>query len=506
MSRPGFVLEVDEKTPHLMTMSGAQLRLERFGIGTQVVYTADADESADPVGLIDAAVGAPTGVAPLSEQLRPDTRLTLVIVDADAPLPRPHFDPRRTLAERVLEIAARNGVDDVEIVVANGLKQRWNTQQVTRVLGDRVATSFLPDGLITSHDVTSPDLVSVGEVDGTTVRVNRRVAESDLVVVIGIRGDDSERCPLALGLTDLTTIDRIGGVEPDRDFERGVSDLIQAKVPGFALLAVLGQPLLAPGLRFLSNREWEWRLRDRLAFAASRQIIAALPRQGAQLVNGNPRADYAVIDVVGGDYSSALTDSRDVWQAANAVEVKGSADVLVTSVWGPSIDPVDSIGSPLSAAHHALVTRAGSHLEAPLARDGGVLIAFHPLRNRFSNRRQSSAADFFAKVLPVTTDPAEIAADFQPRSVDDEWYLDLYRKNFADHPLRVYQQWYELARASKRFSDVIWVGGDRRVAALLGHRAATTYADALEIASGTVGMHPSITMLRGPGLALGDVR
>ena len=33
MSRPGFVLEVDEKTPHLMTMSGAQLRLERFGIG-----------------------------------------------------------------------------------------------------------------------------------------------------------------------------------------------------------------------------------------------------------------------------------------------------------------------------------------------------------------------------------------------------------------------------------------------------------------------------------------
>ncbi|AQP47174.1 hypothetical protein BW730_06250 [Tessaracoccus aquimaris] len=241
------MLEVDEKTPHLMTMSGAQLRLERFGIGTQVVYAADAEESSDPVGLIDAAVGAPTGVAPLSEQLRPDTRLTLVIVDADAPLPRPHFDPRRTLAERVLEIAARNGVDDVEIVVANGLKQRWNTQQVTRVLGDRVATSFLPDGLITSHDVTSPDLVSVGEVDGTTVRVNRRVAQSDLVVVIGIRGDDSERCPLALGLTDLTTLDRIGGVAPDREFERGVSDLIQEKVPGFALLAVLGQPLLAPG-------------------------------------------------------------------------------------------------------------------------------------------------------------------------------------------------------------------------------------------------------------------
>ena len=53
---------------------------------------------------------------------------------------------------------------------------------------------------------------------------------------------------------------------------------------------------------------------------------------------------------------------------------------------------------------------------------------------------------------------------------------------------------------------MIWVGGDRRSAALLGHRAATTYADALEIASSSVGRTPGITVLRGPGLALGDVR
>lgn len=506
MSRPGFVLEVDEKTPHLMTMSGAQLRLERFGVGTQVVYTADAEESSDPVGLIDSAVSAPSGSAPLADLLRQDTTLTLVIVDADAPLPRPHFDPRRTLAERVLETAARAGVDDVEIVVANGLKQRWSSPQITRVLGDRVATSFLPDGLITSHDVTSDDLVRIGDVDGTPVRLNRRVAESDLVVVIGLRGDASRTNPLTVGLTDLATINRIVGVEPDQGFAEGVQALLQAKIPTFGLSAVLGQPLLTRGLRFLSKCEWEWNLADQLAFAGSRQIIAALPRQGAQLVNGNPRADYAVIDVVGGDYLSVLDESRLVWQAANAVELTGSADVLVTSVWGPSIDPVDSIGSPLNAAHHALVTRAGSHLEAPLAKEGGVLVAFHPLRNRFSNRRQSSAADFFAKVLPATTDPAEIAAEFEPKAVQDEWYLDLYRKNFASHPLRSFQQWYELSRASRHFAEVIWVGGDRKCAALLGHRAATTYADALEIASGTVGLHPTITMLRGPGLALGDVR
>ena len=506
MTRPGFVFEVDEQTPQLLTMSGAELRLERFGIGTQVVYAADAVESSDPVGLIDAAVGAPVGSAPLADLLRPETKLTLVVVDTDLPLPRPHFDPRRTLTERVLELAARGGVDDVELVVANGLKQRWSTQQVTRVLGDRVATSFLPDGLITSHDVTGPDLVTIGEVDGTAVRLNRRVAESDLVVVIGLCGDASDVDPLVQGITDLGTLERVGGVEPDHAFAEGVAALIASKLPSFALFAVLGQPLLSRGLRFLATREWEWSLVDRLAFAGSRQIIAGLPRQGAQLVEGNPRADYAVIDVVGGAYAAVLADARAVWRAAGAVEVKGSADVLVTSVWGPSIDPVDSIGSPLNAAHHALVTRAGSHRDAGLARPGGVLIAFHPLRNRFSNRRQSSAADFFAGVLPLTTDPHEIARLHQDAAVRDEWYLDLYRKSFADHPLRTFQLWYETARSAAAFSEVIWVGGDRRSAALLGHRAATTYADALEIASGTVGMHPTITMLRGPGLALGDVR
>lgn len=506
MSRPGFVLEVDESTPQLMTMSGAQLRLERFGVGTQVVYAADAEGSSDPVALIDSAVNAPADSAPLVERMRPDTVLTLVIADGDAPRPRPYFDPRRTLAERVLETAARAGVDDVEIVVANGLKQQWSSAQISRVLGDRVATSFLPDDLISNHDVSSDDLVRVGEVDGVPVRLNRRIAESDLVVVIGLRGDASPGDPLSTGLTDLATVNRISGVAPDPAFGQAVAELIEREVPVFGLIAVLGQPLLARSLRFLAKREWEWSLADQLAFVGSRQIIAGLPRQGAQLVNGNPRADYAVIDVVGGRFASVMEESRLVWQAANSVELKGSSDVLVTSVWGPSIDPVDSIGSPMSAAHHALVTRTGGHLAAPLVREGGVLIAFHPLRNRFSNRRQSSEADFFAKVLPSTIDPTEIAAVFEPRAIADEWYLDLYRKTFANHPLRAFHQWYEICRAQDRLTEVIWVGGDRRTAALLGHRSATTYADALEIASGSVGMLPRITMLHGPGLALGDVR
>ena len=97
-------------------------------------------------------------------------------------------------------------------------------------------------------------------------------------------------------------------------------------------------------------------------------------------------------------------------------------------------------------------------------------------------------------------------ADFEERACADEWYVDLYRKQFADHPLRTFQTWYRVAEATRSLGDVIWVGGNRRTADLFGHRAASTYADALEIASNTVGREPSITFLHGPGLPLGDVR
>ncbi|SDL70907.1 lactate racemase domain-containing protein [Tessaracoccus oleiagri] len=505
MSRPGFVLEVDDRTPALLTFSGDQLRLSRFGLGTKVVYPADADVSTNPIRLIDSALEAPAGTEPLEQRLTPSTKLTLVVLDTDRPRPRMRFDVRRSIVERVLELAARAGVDDVAIVVGGGLNKRWNPVDITRVLGDRVATSFQPDGRIESHDVTSEDAVAIGEVDGHAICVNRRVAESDLVVAIGAQFGHGEPCPLSAGIADVATLRRLGSPDSDRGFAKRVHETIHSSLNVFAVQAVLGQPHLSGALRFAHKREWEWKLADQLAFAAARQLAAALPRTGSQSLYSTPSADYAVVDVVGGAPAQVYDEAASVWQAANGVEVVGRADVVVTGAWGGAFDDGDPVGSPINAAHHALARRLGSHTGTPFVRDGGVAIAFHPLAPRFSNRRQSSAADFFAKILPETVDPAGMA-DFEERACSDEWYVDLYRKQFADHPLRTFQTWYRVAEATRSLSDVIWVGGNRRTADLFGHRSASTYADALEIASNTVGREPSITYLHGPGLPLGDVR
>lgn len=505
MSRPGFVLEVDEKTPPLLTLSGSNLRLERFGAGTRVAYPADPVASEDPVGLIDAALETPVGAEALPSRLDRSTKLTIVVRDDKQPEPRMRFDVRRSILERVLEHAARAGVDDVQIVIATGLNRRWSRPEISAILGDRVATSFIPDGLIGSHDVTAEDLVTIGEVDGVPVRLNKRVAESDLVVSIGVASDHTSGCGLALGLTDVETINRLEGLHRDAATSEQITTLVNGAVPTFAVTAVLGQPLLGTSLSFLNKREWEWRLPDQFAFATARQFTA-VSKRGSQKLSGNPLADYAISDMIGGDPTLVRQQAREAWVAANSVELPGSADVLAVSVWGASFDNAHPVGSPIHAANDALVTQAGSHAGSPLVRDGGVLIARHPLTRNFSNRTQSAAADLFATVLPETLDPAEIQERFEATASLDPWYLALYRDHYANHPLKVFHTWYRIREATARLGDVIWVGGDRRSAAMLGHRAATTFADALEIGSNTVGSHPDITHLHGPGRLLGVVR
>lgn len=505
MARPGFTLEVDERTPRLLRISGADIGLQRFGPGTHVVYPADAESSSDPVPLIDAALDSPVGGPPLAELLRPGTTLTIVVTSDEAIRPRIRFDARRSIVERTLQQAARLGVEDVQIVIATGLRRGWTDKETTRILGDRVATSFMPDHLISTHDVTADDLVTVAEVDGHPVKVNKRISESDLVVLVGLRSSHDTPCLLSVGATDVGTIDRIQGHRQSPGFAGRVADALQRAIPTFSVMAVLGQPLLGRTLSFMNRREWEWRLAEHSGFASTRQVLNLFPRQGASRLFRDVTADYSVVDVIGGEPSQVHREAGEAWVAAHAVAVPTPADIAITSVWGAEFEARDPMGTPMAAAHHALVTRLGSHLGNPLIRPGGVVVAFHPLHPRFPHRAQAAAADFYSSVLTETLDPGEIAAQYEPRAADDEWYVKLYREHFADHPLTVYHRWYRMAEATKDTSNVIWVTGNRRTAALMGHRSATTLPDALEIASDFVGTDPAMLYLRSPGPFVGRV-
>src|SRR5437867_8908511 len=189
MPRPGFVLDVDERTPPLLVHEGEGFRLQRFPMGTQVVYAPDALPAVEDVtGAIRRALLEPVGSEPLPELLKPGMRLTIAFDDISLPLPPMQTpDIRGRVIEHVLEMAARAGVDDVKLVVANSLHRRMTPAEIKRAVGERVFRSFWPKDL-TNHDAEdSGGLTYIGKTDrGEDVEINRRAAESDLLVYVNI--------------------------------------------------------------------------------------------------------------------------------------------------------------------------------------------------------------------------------------------------------------------------------------------------------------------------------
>ena len=88
MARPGFVLEVDERTPPLLVHAGEGFRLQRFPLGSRVVYSPDPLPGIRDVGAsIRQALLHPHDSEPLPELLKPGMKLTIAFDDISLPLP-----------------------------------------------------------------------------------------------------------------------------------------------------------------------------------------------------------------------------------------------------------------------------------------------------------------------------------------------------------------------------------------------------------------------------------
>ena len=126
MTRPGFVLEVDDRTPPLVVHEGEGFRLENFPLGTRVIYP---PESLPSVPDVDTAIRDallnPVDADPLPTQLHAGMKLTIAFDDLSIPLPPMRApDIRQRIIEQVLTMAADAGVDDVHIIAANALHRR----------------------------------------------------------------------------------------------------------------------------------------------------------------------------------------------------------------------------------------------------------------------------------------------------------------------------------------------------------------------------------------------
>jgi hypothetical protein len=525
VSRPGFVLEVDERTPPLLVHRGEGFGLQKFPLGSHVVYPPDSlPPIRDLAGSIRQALLHPLNSEPLPQLLRPGMRLTIAFDDISLPLPPMRIpDIRQRVIEQVLEMAASRGVEDVELLVANSLHRRMTADEIKRVVGERVFRSFWPEAL-RNFDAEEPEgLAYIGQTDrGEDVEISRRAAESDLLVYVNINlvAMDGGHKSVPVGLAGYrslrhhhnvhTMLNSRSYMDPSHsalhDSASRMGRLLAQHLRIFTVETTLNNDTFPKRLGFLNRREWEWSVADQAAYLGTRRANDLAPSRIRHEVFRRIVADYGVTGVHAGETEAVHERTLASLHRQQLVEVNGQSDVLVVGL--PSISPynVNSIINPILVQCLGLGYFFNLYRGRPLVRPGGAMILFHPVPWEFHQVHHPSYIDFFEEVLAETTDPAAIESKFEEQYATDPWYVHLYRHSHAYHGVHPFYMWYWGAHAMDYLGDVIFVGADRKAVGRMGFRTASTFADALEMATETVGGSPTITYLHSPPLALADVR
>jgi hypothetical protein len=274
----------------------------------------------------------------------------------------------------------------------------------------------------------------------------------------------------------------------------------------FTIETTLNNETFPKPFGFMNKREWEWSLADQAACLAAKHANSNAPARVRREVFGRIAAPYGVTGINAGETEAVHERTLETLHRQQMTEVNGQCDVMVVGL--PYICPynVNSIMNPILVQCLGLGYLFNMYRNKPVVRQGGVLILHHPVPWEFHQVHHPSYVDFFDEVLAETTDPAAIEAKYEQQYAQDPWYIHLYRNSYAYHGVHPFYMWYWGAHAMDYLGDVIFVGADRKAVRRMGFRTASSFADALEMASETVGDAPRISYLHTPPLALAEVR
>jgi hypothetical protein len=451
-------------------------------------------------------------------------RLTIAFDDISLPLPPMRTpDVRQLVIEQVIETAASRGVEDVELIVANSLHRRMTSDEIKRVVGERVFRSFYPDRL-KNHDAEDyDDLAYLGKTaEGEDVEINKRAATSDLLVYVNINlvAMDGGHKSVPVGLGSYRSLRHHHNVhtmlhsrsymDPGRSALHSSCErmgrLVNEHVRVFHIETTLNNETFPTSLGFLTKREWEWSVKDQASYLAVKKANEALPRQLRRDIWQRTEAPYGITGVHAGDTDLVHERTLRNVHRQQLVEVDGQSDILVVGL--PYICPynVNSIMNPILVQCLGLGYFFNMYRGRPLVRPGGAMILFHPTPLEFHQVHHPSYVDFFHEVLAETTNPLAIESKYEQSYATDPWYVHLYRNSYAYHGVHPFYMWYWGAHAMDYLGSAIFVGADRTAVARMGFKCATTFDDALEMAQDVTGASPTITYLHNPPLTMAEVR
>jgi hypothetical protein len=491
-----------------------------------VIYPPEPLKPLDDIdGAIRHALLNPIDQDPLPEQMFPGMRLTIAFDDISLPLPKMRRpDIRQRVIEAVLDVAAEAGVDDVHIIAALALHRRMTEAELRHAVGDRVYDAFAPRGLLYQHDAEDPEqLTYLGETPhGEEVEMNKRAAESDLLVYVNINlvAMDGGWKSTATGLSSYRSL-RHHHNPHTMTHSRSFMDqhrselhksnwrmgkvLVDSGVKVFQIETTLNTDVFPSPFGFLNKREWEWNAKERGLFIASSKSLAKTPPRIARSIFQSLEAPHQMTSVQAGEVEAVHKLTTENVYKQQLVEVKGQTDILTMGI--PFVGPynVNSIMNPILVMCLGLGYYFNLYRGMPLVREGGVVIMTHPTPNEFHPVHHPSYIDFFEQVLADTTDPEVMSKKWEQQYAEDEWYKHLYRTSYAYHGVHPFYMWYWGSHGMQHTAKTIIVGGHPATVRRLGFTPASTLDDAFEIATDVVGRAPTITHFHAPSIMIADV-
>ncbi len=525
VSSEDCVRELTASSADRLLWYGEDLMRVKLPAGTRVIYPKPSIAGLpDRDVAIRFALDHPEQAEPLRSQLQAGSKVTIAIDDISLPLPKMNRpDLRQSVLAILLEMLEQAGVADVEVVIANSFHRRMEPFEIRWSVGRAIFDAYYPHRLY-CHDGEDPDgIVELGETElGEKVRINRRAAESDLLIYVNINlvPMDGGNKSVGVGLCDYASLQAHHNPQTirasDSYFDHSRSPLtdscnrmgrvVNDKLNVFHIETVVNNRMFDPRMQFFVKPEDEWSALDKATFRIAQVGLGALPRRLKRKLLFSVPAPYELIAVHAGATDAVHEKTLAYNYQQYCVPVDGQADVALFGV--PFICPynVHAPMNPILVRCLALGYFFNMYRGAPIVRRGGVFILTHPLYNEFSPAHHAAYHEFFHRCLPETNDADELQRKYEAEFAHDAAYREMYRSGYGYHGVHPLYMWYWAENGAKHCGQVIVVGAeDREAARVMGWECADTVAEALEMAQTFLGKRPSVAHVHVPPISMVDV-
>ena len=457
---------------------------------------------ADVAAAVRDALRFPLAGEPAETLVVPGGRATIVVEHPSLPLLGSTADPRQEALAAAVEELERLGVpgERQTLLVTGGLTRRARQRDLERLVTPELARRFR--GRVEIHDVEDPTLVEIGETAGVPLRVNPKLLEADVVLVVSAAETVLDGGPAALVAAGGPEALRASGADslleasaaPGWEIAVALEAALSKRVPLVGISLALHHPTLKGALR---GFPYEREAVERVSSSPLRALFRMLPAPARRRVLHALPLELTASAAYAGPPSVAHTEALLQAVEARSVNLDAPLDALCIPVPGTTLHLPRERPNPLLAAYLALGLALRLWRGAFPIVDGGTAILLHRFHRRFAHGTQQPYRAFFRASRSGLD--AERLAETERFAARDEHALDAYRSGRSCHPVLPYADWEGCAPAISRLGAVLVAGcRDSAAARQLGFVPTHGLGAALEMARGRAGGDARIGFLLAP--------